>query len=414
VLYSDWFNKGAPSDDTVVDSEAENQLQVETTGKSRLFNSFRNAFCSPEEIDLPPLTPAIIEKVANDLTILSLGSPSICFLRTLLRNYGNATSVMLDSSYEVASSFVTLFNKPESISAIRLCTVEIERESYLDRVMSYSIAGNIQAMLDEYFHLIREIEGLYSIDEISTHISDTLSIRSSTMKVDDFASFNKVDQNSTPGSETRKRSIRTHFAINFAGKELKTAKTSGRQVTIRQAFNSPFRPFVLATTSIGQEGLDFHLYCRKIFHWNLPSNAIDIEQREGRINRYKGLVIRQNLVKKYSDTFFKDGKKDAWDQLFHYAELEEGKGKGMCEMIPFWHTEPVENLKIERFVPLYAFSKDIDKYKELLKILAYYRITFGQPRQEELIAAISDLEENDISDLMSLLIDLSPIRFYNA
>nr|WP_270246095.1 helicase-related protein [Coprococcus sp. AM11-30B] len=44
------------------------------------------------------------------------------------------------------------------------------------------------------------------------------------------------------------------------------------------------RPFVLATTSIGQEGLDFHNYCCVIMHWNLPSNPIDLEQREGRKN----------------------------------------------------------------------------------------------------------------------------------
>ena len=37
---------------------------------------------------------------------------------------------------------------------------------------------------------------------------------------------------------------------------------------------------MLASTSIGQEGLDFHNYCRRIVHWNLPSNPIDLEQRE--------------------------------------------------------------------------------------------------------------------------------------
>ena len=40
-----------------------------------------------------------------------------------------------------------------------------------------------------------------------------------------------------------------------------------RKENIRNAFNSPMRPFVLATTSIGQEGLDFHNYCRVIMHW---------------------------------------------------------------------------------------------------------------------------------------------------
>jgi len=28
------------------------------------------------------------------------------------------------------------------------------------------------------------------------------------------------------------------------------------------------------------EGLDFHHYCHAIVHWNLPSNPVDLEQRE--------------------------------------------------------------------------------------------------------------------------------------
>ena len=102
--------------------------------------------------------------------------------------------------------------------------------------------------------------------------------------------------------------IRTHFAVAFTkgdGQE----KDTNRKVIIRNAFNSPFRPFVLATTSIGQEGLDFHNYCRRIVHWNLPSNPIDLEQREGRINRFECLAIRQNVAKRYGNIQFKN---DIW------------------------------------------------------------------------------------------------------
>ena len=69
--------------------------------------------------------------------------------------------------------------------------------------------------------------------------------------------------------------------MRYAGDNSKVVM---RKENIRNAFNSPMRPFVLATTSIGQEGLDFHNYCRVIMHWNLPSNPIDLEQREGRKN----------------------------------------------------------------------------------------------------------------------------------
>jgi hypothetical protein len=39
-------------------------------------------------------------------------------------------------------------------------------------------------------------------------------------------------------------------------------------------------------------------------HWNLPCNPIDLEQREGRINRFKCLAIRQNVADKYGDIEF--------------------------------------------------------------------------------------------------------------
>ncbi len=35
---------------------------------------------------------------------------------------------------------------------------------------------------------------------------------------------------------------------------------------VRTAFNSPFWPFVLATTSASQKGIDFHRYCRCVVH----------------------------------------------------------------------------------------------------------------------------------------------------
>ena len=82
----------------------------------------------------------------------------------------------------------------------------------------------------------------------------------------------------------------THFALAFGEDVSREAGPDGddakmRKSVVREAFNSPFWPFILATTSVGQEGLDFHLYCRDVLHWNLPSNPVDLEQREGRINR---------------------------------------------------------------------------------------------------------------------------------
>jgi hypothetical protein len=171
---------------------------------------------------------------------------------------------------------------------------------------------------------------------------------------------------------------------------------------------------VLATTSIGQEGLDFHTYCRKIVHWNLPTNPIDLEQREGRINRFKGLVIRQQIASKYRHLLNEAAVDEAgvWDAIFDVAEKQEREGTGKCELIPFWHVE-ADLYKIERIIPFYPFSRDRAKLSLLLKTLALYRLAFGQPRQAELVEhLLTNISKSRISEIRDkLMINLSPISY---
>ena len=403
-LMGEWLAKGLPASDSLTDSEAERPDKADTSAKREYFAEFARVYADPKALQLPWLTLEQRTLVADHLVRLLLAAPGVAYLRTLMRQGDLPTVEMLGLSFALAEAFITMFNKPESIATVRLCTRD-DAGSYLDRVLEYSLAGNLQAMLDEYFYLVQEQEGLGVAARITDYLTDVLTVRSSRVAVDDLQSVLK----SGADGERSRRYIRAHFAADFAGQKLATAKSTGRQINIRQAFNSPFRPFVLATTSVGQEGLDFHLYCRKIFHWNLPSNAIDIEQREGRINRYKGLVIRQNLVKKYGAQLKIGPAGDPWDALFEMAEQHEGLVTGKNQLVPFWHTEPDEKIRIERYVPMYAMSRDIDRYHELLKVLAFYRITFGQPRQEELVMALAGQHEsNSIQEIRELLVDLSP------
>ena len=179
--------------------------------------------------------------------------------------------------------------------------------------------------------------------------------------------------------------MRTNYAVGFY-MEKNDDQSSRRKDSIRLAFNSPFRPFVLASTSIGQEGLDFHYYCRKIVHWNLPSNPIDLEQREGRINRYKCLAIRKNIASKYKHIHFNE---DIWNEMFEEAKKQERK-KDSCELVPFWCLSDNPSFKIERIVPSYPLSRDGIKYNRLMNILALYRLSLGQARQEDLIEYINN------------------------
>jgi hypothetical protein len=349
------------------------------SAKERHFAHLRDCYENPETAGLGPVP----DDLAEVLTDLALGSPAVLTLRSLRRMFADQSDARsMVGAFDAADEFVNLFNKPESIAAVRL---SVPRKSYWRMVANYCASGCLQAVLDEYFHVLKG-QNL-----------DTASIN-----VDDLDSFLQGEP----------KKMRCHYAVEFGSQRIETDEGGKRATNLREVFNSPFRPFVLATTSIGQEGLDFHSYCRRIVHWNLPGNPIDLEQREGRINRYKGLVIRQFLARKYRDTLTDlDG--DLWQRLFDVADQHERQARGKCELVPYWHVD-TDDIKIERVIPFYLYSSDQAKLTKILKTLAVYRLAFGQPRQAELVEHLleHDFDEDEMKQILdNLMIDLSPINY---
>ena len=150
-----------------------------------------------------------------------------------------------------------------------------------------------------------------------------------------------------------------------------------------------FRPFILASTSIGQEGLDFHTWCHAVVHWNLPSNPVDLEQREGRVHRFKGHAVRKNIAERYGLTGLSEwnGSGDPWKFLFEQARSD--RPEGCSDLIPYWVYEE-GSARIERRVPLIPFSKEVGQLERLKRSLALYRLVFGQPRQEDLLTHLTN------------------------
>ena len=315
------------------------------------------------------------------MTDIAIASPAVC----AYRQSGNEEDAQM-----AAKAIVSVFNKPESAAVIDLMYNKKNDDDYYESVLDYCVVGNLQAVLDEYAHMTQT--------KMLGHTVTEAIIGTSNLSIDTTDSL---------GMEGNKQLMRCHFAIPFIDKTV-TDKSVARTTNIRKAFNSPFRPFLLSTTSIGQEGLDFHWYARKIVHWNLPSNPVDLEQREGRINRFKCLAIRRNVVKLYgSETYH------TWDELFSLA-YSNLKGTH-SDIVPYWCL-PVADLTeeqrakleyIERIVPLYPLSRDRYKYERLIKVLALYRMTLGQPRQEELLNLLKNMHLSD-EQLKELTIDLCP------
>lgn len=357
------------------------------------------AIVQEEAMPIFPQKPSNSEllKQANIMVLLSFGSPAICAYRALKRYYSSNEKGILSAAFRIGLAFIDLFNKPESIASVEL--QYHSKMEYWQKVLWYCVDGNLQAVLDEYVFMLRN--DYYDIEGLTSALCRALTIRTTRMKVDDAASFCKKESD----DEDVRHNMRSHFAAAFGTNAKSNQGSEVRATNIREAFNSPFRPFVLATTSIGQEGLDFHWYCRRIIHWNLPNNPIDFEQREGRINRYRGKVIRQRVAEKYGEKI--QGFSNPWESLFAFAEQDKTSAKFQCDIVPNWHFD-FDGVSIERIVLLYQFSQDILRYENMKHILGLYRLTFGQPRQEELAEALDCSLTPEEMD--KLLIDLCPMK----
>ena len=358
-----------------LDELRERSGSTESGGGAKVLLGLLRAMDGHEEFSTSAIPSNATEIFAN----MAIGSPAVCGVR-LFKNETFAK--------ELAKSFVSIFNKAESSAILDIMYGKSE-DSYYENVFKYCCDGNIQAMLDEYAHILNE-RGESLKKAMINGFVDTTAIQ-----IDTEESFIKLG----PKLEPKPR-IRTHFAVGYFNARVSDENVL-RTEKIRNAFNSPFRPFVLATTSIGQEGLDFHLYCRKVMHWNLPANPIDLEQREGRINRFKCLAVRQNIAERYND-------ETTWDDLFKKASDNE-KGDN-SDLVPYWCLSDSQQspVKIERIVPMYPLSQDRLRYNRLIKILSLYRLTLGQPRQEELIELFSKELIDEIGD--KLFMDLCPFN----
>lgn len=373
----------------------------ESKGRKGHLDWLQQCYEDPDRLQLGPLPKDLPEVLAR----AALGSPAVILLRAYQALFPGAHPVdHIYYAFDAADQIATrLLNRPEAISAIRLST---KPNPYWQRIHEYFAAGCFQSVIDEYLHLLQEQN--HDMESATAQLKGAISLRTVAFEVDSLETFK---------SHSPSLKMRTHYAVPFGNQRFETDEGQSRASSIREAFNSPFRPFVLTTTSIGQEGLDFHQYCRRIVHWNLPGNPVDLEQREGRINRYKSHVIRQRVAGKYGKNAAKqsaNGVSNIWNQMFEEADRAERHSSGNCELIPYWHLESDDPIRIERIIPMYPFSIDQSRMNHILKSLVMYRLAFGQPRQSELVDHLleKDFTDEEIKTIKeNLMINLSPVRY---
>jgi hypothetical protein len=355
-------------------------------------------------------------KAPEDLVLIlakvAIGSPAIVALRSFRRlsisqGVAGYPTWLLDAAARVGLAFRTLFSQPDATILTRALYGGRE-ERYWEAMLDHCIAGNLQAVMDEHVHVLRESLGVATktpedaIKRIAEEIVSGMALRTTVLRVDDFKVGEALKIAEKPIS------FRCRSALRFDTDPGEDGGGDTRADQVRVAFNSPFRPFVLASTAVGQEGLDFHLWCHAIFHWNLPSNPVDFEQREGRVHRYKGHVVRRSVAAALGLGALQGATpgKDPWEDLFSIARTQRAPGTN--DLVPYWVFNGNGEFKIRRYIPALPLSRERAASVRLRAALGAYRLVFGQPRQEDLLAFLQSAHaQGDITaDLYA--IDLSP------
>jgi hypothetical protein len=363
----------------------------------------RDAAFQPQNFGHPP------DDLLDVLARSAIASPGNAALRSLARAVGGTRRVsdvaVRDAAARIAWGFRALFNVPEVMALVR--TTEGGDEAYWRAVLEYCFAGNLQAVLDEYLHVLPEWLGLVGrheeaqLADLAREVNEVVSMRAANYGVEEVV---RTDQ----GVSLESQKLRARYALRFGVRATDEAASLHRAGLVRSAFNSPFWPFVLASTSLGQEGLDFHQYCHAVVHWNLPANPVDMEQREGRVHRYKGHAVRKNVAREHSVVGLNARGHDPWAPMFEAARPERsGRDR---DLVPYWVYATEGGSRIERYVPALPMSRDAMKMMQMRRSLAAYRLVFGQPRQEDMLAYLGGrMSPEQIAELSEQLrIDLTP------
>ncbi|WP_318765058.1 helicase-related protein [Agrobacterium fabrum] len=345
-----------------------------------------------------------VKETCDKLAEFALGSPATCALRALGRLCPELPlndPALVGAAMAIALGFRSLYNQPES----RALLAEASPLNYWRQVNAHAARHDLAAVLDEYLQLVIDAEHAAELDAekraalMSNKVVEVVALRPAQITLDHWTAGRSRLHEKT-------FEVRARFAMRFATKA-EDEKGVRRTTLVQAAFKSPFRPFVLASTSIGQEGLDFHPYCARIVHWNLPRNPVDIEQREGRIHRFKNHAVRRNIAAKLGDlALCGDDGAAPWESMFEAARQQEIAQGRPGDIVPYW-LYPGDT-KIERVVLIPPFSREVERYENLKKSLATYRLAFGQPRQDELINLFSAFGSEVIAELGNLQISLKP------
>ncbi|UGX89716.1 DEAD/DEAH box helicase (plasmid) [Bradyrhizobium barranii subsp. barranii] len=401
------------------------------------------AFHGTSQEEAKKVAKAISRASLKFLTQIALAGPGISLLRVCLQfgllRFGEGAKVNAAGDCEPEKIFSAVlrtahgpirrfFNHSHAGLVIRKLDLK-GKPTHLERTAKFCARNHLSAVMDELAFLMDEDLPPFEKRPGDRAVELIENLGSSFRIAVGKPVFREV--HGKDRLRAHNRSVSRHIAQAFVD-ERGVKDDSGKDLLrdqIRRAFNSPFWPFVLVTTSIGQEGLDFHRYCSDVVHWNLPHSPAAFEQREGRIQRYLGKAIRDAWVRDRSwDEFLSTGLRSGssstslsnpWTLILRLLETEETEcNVDRRGLSPQWiYERDGEFAHIHRWIFCHPFSRESVAYRRMRDSVLLYRLALGQARQDDLIRALSQqpaFRDSDLKDRRQLVrdlwIDLSPPR----
>ncbi len=363
---------------------------------------------------------------ANVLAELAAAAPGTCAYRALRRAIPELEQNMcalFGAAIAIGNSITRLFQRPTAVVIVEGGRSN-KKMPYWRRVLRFCLENDLQSVLDEYvFLLVRDSAGKLSgklsgklAGKLAGEVAEAIHVALSTVGRLQVARP-KAKEKLSYGAAMYARALGEHDSpmdddSKVQNKTNKRAKQPARQKgrhanPLLTAFNSPFPPFVLTTTSTGQEGLDMHRYCRRLVHWNLPNSPLSLEQREGRIDRYLSLGVRTNIAKLSfppNDQSSTSSLSNPWELLVQAATDQTAKHSSV--LAPLWHFGEGQPIKAIAFnVP---FSREETAWVQLLEEASWYRLVLGQPDPHALLEKLSNGSESNLREIAGIRLDLAP------
>jgi len=337
---------------------------------------------------------SVSEEELRELAKLALEGPGIVLARALRRHWpdalGNGLGLVASVSWR---GLRTYLDKPWFAAALG----GGRAENFPEVLRSSVVEGNLEAVLDEHFWYVAQAD-----------------LSGWPSRLEDFERALRLRAGNTSLHVGREDSftLRCHAAAamtdaRVAAGPVGPAGQGGeiqlRPEEVRNAFNTPFWPHVLVTTSIGQEGLDFHPWCRAVAHWDLPAGPVALEQREGRITRHASLAVRRAMGH-FGERVRPAPGESPWRLVAQRADQEMSDATGLS---PWW---TARGAVVQRLLLSTPGSEIDGKMASLARERAVYRLALGMPNQVDLVALLISRGGGVVDNPEEVCLDLSAFR----